>query len=114
MKRNWSSEELRFIANDYFRSCVRDESQPRVKELAQLLGLARSDFSKLFLRQVGEPPSVFLRRWQIARAKWSLRKTEMSLNQIAYTYGFGTRATFFKSFKRVTGLTPSAYRKGSR
>ena len=103
--------DLKQIANRYLDKCLERESTPQVKELAAMLGISRSDFSKLFVRVVGEQPSSYLRRAEIECAKRLLVETDLPMNKIAYRCGFGTRTTFFRAFKRLLGMTPLAYRR---
>ena len=107
----WTAPKLKSIADDYVRYSFEHESPPQVKEVAKLLHMSAADFSKLFTQLVGERPSTYLRRGQIACAKQLLADTDLSMNVIAYRCGFGTRTTFFRAFKRETGMTPSWYRK---
>ncbi len=76
--------------------------------------MSRTAFSKLFTSVVGETPSSYLRRGQIESAKRLLAETDLSMNRIAYKCGFGTRTTFFRTLKRLVGMTPLAYRRAAR
>jgi AraC-like DNA-binding protein len=67
--------------------------------------------SRIFRALVDTPLSVYLKAGQIAHAKQLLRRTRLSVNEIAYAAGFGTRNTFFRAFRRATGLSPTQYRK---
>jgi AraC-like DNA-binding protein len=102
------------LADEYVNDTVGRQSPPQVKELAAQLQLSRTEFSRLFAHVVGEQPSKYLRRGQIACAKQLLTNTQLSMNAIAYQCGFGTRTTFFRAFKRETGLTPSDYRRAKQ
>ena len=106
----WTAQKLRRVADRYMRDSCDRESPPQVNELAALLGLSRSRFSRLFAQLVGEPPSAYLRRRQIARAKHLLRTTDLTTNTIAYRCGYSTRSTLFHAFKQATGITPKKYR----
>jgi AraC-like DNA-binding protein len=109
--RVWTADELRRITDRYLSDSLRRESPPQVQELAANVGLARSDFSRLFAHLLGQQPSAYLRSGQIACAKRFLAQTNLSMNVIAYRCGFGTRTTFFRAFKRITGTTPQEYRR---
>lgn len=99
----------------YLRDCFRAQSPPRASELAARLGMSPVQLSRAFARSIGAPPSLYLKRQQVAFAKHLLKKTNLSMNQVAYRAGFGTRATFFRLFRDVAHSTPrrfaSAWRK---
>jgi AraC-like DNA-binding protein len=106
----WSSEKLRALVDQYSWEAMERESPPRVKELAASLRISSAECTSLFRHVVGDAPSSYLRRLQLERAKRLLLQTTLSMNEIAYQSGFGTRTTFFRAFKRQTGLTPKQYR----
>jgi AraC-like DNA-binding protein len=106
--------ELRAAARAYVRKCFREETQPQVNELAVLLGVRPYELSRLFAIAAGEPLSTYLKRLQIERARRLLRATDLPLNQVAYASGFGTRASFFRAFKKACGCTPLEFRTSRR
>jgi AraC-like DNA-binding protein len=92
-------------ARTYVAQCFREETQPQVSELAVLLGVPSYELSRLYISATGESLSSYLKRMQIGRARRLLRTTDLTLNQIAYASGFGTRASFFRAFKKACGCT---------
>ncbi len=104
---------LRFT-NDYLAECFTREDTPHVNELAARLRISASKFSKLFLDVVGERPSHYLKRKQSERAEKLLCDTDLDFTTIARASGFGTLTTFFRAFRRITGMTPQAYRDINR
>lgn len=55
---------------------------------------------------------TFLATYRINHAKTLLYTTEMTVAEIALESGFSAINTFNRVFKRITGMTPSKYRKG--
>jgi two-component system response regulator YesN len=51
-----------------------------------------------------------MKRLQVLRA-CVLLDEGMPITAVAYRAGFGTRTSFFRVFRRITGTTPGAYRK---
>jgi len=98
------------LADGYLADCLEREDVTHVNELAALVRMTAGDFSNLFLEVVGERPSEYLKRGRVERAKYLLATTDLPMNTIAYKCGFGTRRTFFRTFKRVVGITPRSYR----
>jgi AraC family transcriptional regulator len=106
--------ELRAAARAYVRKCFREETQPQVNELAVLLDVRPYALSRLFAIATGEPLSTYLKRLQLGRARRLLRTTDLPLNQVAYVSGFGTRASFYRAFKKACGCTPLEFRMQHR
>lgn len=72
-------------------------------------GLSSATLTRICRDHLGVSPAAYLKMCQITRAKELLAESESNLNAVAYRCGFATRATFFRAFKRQTGLTPRAY-----
>ena len=98
----------------YLLACFRNESPPRVSELARELGMPLSKFVETFHRATGMAPSVYLKERQIAAAKLLLLRTEIPVDKVGYTVAFGTRRTFFREFRKHTGMSPARYRERRR
>jgi AraC-like DNA-binding protein len=90
----------------YLRWCFLHESPPRVKELAGLLRVSRATLARACERHLGLSPSRLLKDGQLEFAADLLERGEASTTAVAYRAGFGTRATLFRSFRRVRGHTP--------
>ena len=82
-----------------------------MSELASLLGVTRESLSRDFGAWFGMSLSAYLKQRQISHAQTLLERAELSTTRIAYLCGFGTRRTFYRAFKRVTGSSPDQYRK---
>lgn len=95
----------------YLEGCFARQTSPRVNELARGLGLSGKELAKACRRETGTSAADILRQAQIQRAKALLRLTVLSLNQVAYQSGFGTRRTFFRTFRSVVKITPRRYRR---
>ena len=67
-------------------------------------------FARLFQRSTGVPPHQFVVRTRIDRAVTLLAARELSIARISRAVGFRTASHFSTVFRRVTGLTPRAYR----
>jgi AraC-like DNA-binding protein len=109
-----SPDEIARTIDSYLRDCFERESPPRVDELAQTVGLASAALSRRFRRCCGVRLADHLKRQQVEFAERLLRDSDLTTTQIAYRAGFGTRRTFFRSYRRLTGDTPDAYRSRLR
>jgi AraC-like DNA-binding protein len=103
--------DLRHSVDQYLHRCFAEEQTPRVSELATRLGLARERLSRQFALAYNVPLSAYLKRRQIRHAKQLLTTTSLSTTRIGYLCGFGTRRTFYRAFRRDTGLSPDQYRR---
>jgi AraC family transcriptional regulator len=79
-------------------------------DLAELVGLSQSHFSRAFKASTGMAPY----RWQldarIRRAQALLLDTRLTLDQVADATGFADAVHFGRTFRRLTGATPAAWR----
>lgn len=105
---------MREAARKYARECFHDETTPHVNELAERFGVPPYELSRVFSAQTGEALSAFFRRLQVVRAKRLLHFTSLPLNRVGYASGFGTRANFFRVFKKLEGCTPEEFRMSCR
>ena len=67
-------------------------------------------FARLFQRTTGMPPHRFVVRARIDRALTLLTVHESPIGGIARAVGFRTASHFSTVFRRITGITPRAYR----
>ena len=86
----------------------------RLSELAELLGLSYSHFCRAFRQAFRQPPLAYVRARRVARAKELMMSGERPLSLIALECGLSDQAALCKLFRRMTGETPSAWRRGQR
>ena len=67
-------------------------------------------FARRFQHSTGLAPHRFVVQQRIARARAFLATQEQSIAEISRLVGFRTPSHFTTVFRRVTGLTPGAYR----
>ena len=88
----------------------RPGDEHRVGALAAKVGMSPRNFARVFKKQVGLTPAAFVAQIRVEAAQRALQIGDASIEQIAQDLGFGTVATFRRSFARVTGVTPSEWR----
>jgi AraC-like DNA-binding protein len=81
-----------------------------VDQMAAYAGLSRAHFSAEFRRAFGESPHVYLLTRRLERAAALLRTTDYSVADICMDVGLSSVGSFTSSFRRMFGLTPTAYR----
>lgn len=82
-----------------------------VDSLATRTGLCRSLFAARFAERVGRTPMSYLAHWRLQLAARLLRGTELTISEISHRLGYGSAASFDRSFRRVHRISPSAYRR---
>jgi AraC-like DNA-binding protein len=78
--------------------------------LARAAGLARSSLAARFAALVGAPPMQYLARWRMHLAADLLATTQDGVAAIAGRVGYGSEAAFHRTFKKVMGMPPAAWR----
>lgn len=80
------------------------------RRLASVAGISEDYLSRTFHALYGIGPWEYLNRLRIHQAKARLASTEESVQTVARKVGFRDRAYFSRTFRRLTGRSPQAYR----
>jgi AraC-like DNA-binding protein len=83
-------------------------------ELSTVVHMSPYHFARLFKQSTGVPPHHFVLGQRIARASLLLRPARPPIAAVARLVGFRTPSHFTTAFRRMIGITPSAYRWGWR
>ena len=78
-------------------------------EIASLIGLSTSQFSRMFHRKVGICFQEWLREQRVRRAMELICQSDDALGTIAFAAGFGSVSSFNRSFKKFTGMSPREF-----
>jgi len=92
-------------------------SFPNVRALVQRSGYGATRLFELFRLHFDTTPAAFLIEAKVDLAKRLLCNSSTTIADVAYASGFHTPSVFHEHFKRLTGMTASAYRdalKGAR
>jgi AraC-like DNA-binding protein len=82
-----------------------------LSDAARVACMERTAFCKFFSRTVKMSFRQFVQQWRVALAVELIQTSDQKLIAIAYAVGFGSMKSFDMTFKRLTGMTPSSYRK---
>lgn len=83
----------------------------RLGELSGVVHMSPFHFARLFKRTSGVPPHRFVVRRRVDRAIELLAGGEHPIGEIARLVGFATPSHFTTVFRRITGVTPTEYRR---
>ena len=86
----------------------------RVEELAELLNLSESHFSRAFRCTFGTSAHDYLTRRRIEAAQGLMLTSEETLCAIALRCGLSDQSHFTRLFRRIVGETPYAWRHPRR
>lgn len=82
--------------------------------LASDAGLSRFHFCRAFKDSTGLSPHAWLRQQRLERAMNMLRDTDASIESVAVELGYASQTAFTAAFRKLTGDTPSDWRRRMR
>lgn len=88
--------------------------RPSCADVAAIVGMSESAFSRFFKAQTGNTYSDHLGTLRVWKARQQLAETELPVTDVCYEAGFNNISNFNRTFLRVAGMTPSQYRKAAR
>jgi AraC family transcriptional activator FtrA len=68
-------------------------------------------FARRFRAETGTTPHRWILHQRILEARRLLESTELPIEEVASSCGFGSAASMRVHFQRKTGTTPTAYRR---
>jgi AraC family transcriptional regulator len=82
--------------------------------LASDAGLSRFHFCRAFKESTGLSPHAWLRQHRLEQAMNMLRDTDESVVSVAAALGYASQTAFAAAFRKLTGETPSDWRRRMR
>lgn len=83
----------------------------RVSDIALHFGYNEKYLSHLFGRLSGMPLKQFIIKTKMDEANYLLTDTNLGIGEIAMRLGYSDAHNFSRTYKKFTGLSPSAYRE---
>jgi AraC-like DNA-binding protein len=114
----WQFERRRQLAQRFSRLLehMRDPTSRKLSlgEAARMCGMSPAKFTRCFKQVAGMPYLAYLTHLRLTEGARLLRLGERTIAEIATLLGFADQSHFDRRFKRVFGLTPSAFQKQGR
>ena len=85
-----------------------------IPELAEASGLSQNYLARAFRRRYGMPVPHFILLRRVELARHLLTTSELTVKQVAHEVGLPDVQHFNKQFRRLAGMSPSAYRQQER
>ena len=84
----------------------------KLNDIAKELRISSHQLSQLLNDNLGKSFALFINEYRIDEAKQLLEeKNKFTLEAIGFEAGFSSKSNFYATFKKVTGHTPSEYKK---
>lgn len=109
VKNNPSVSNLMRNACEYIKAHLKEDIS--IAELAKHTGYTEYYFSHKFKKEIGCSVKDYIQNQKVERAKILLSGTDKSIQWISDELSFSTRSYFYTCFQKVTGMSPTEYRK---
>lgn len=96
-------DAINYIENNY-------KEKISLKALSAYVNISTYHFSRIFKKETGYSPYEYIIKTRIDKAKIMLKKTRMSIKEIAFEVGFNCESNFVDSFHRSVNQTPKSFR----
>lgn len=109
-KSQWKRSEIvravDYINNNYHLPIT-------LQKVARIVGISEAYFSTLFKKEIGLSFTDYLTELRMKKAKQLLEDPAIYIYEVGEYVGYSDPNYFGKVFKKYTGLSPEAYRKGA-
>ena len=82
-----------------------------LEDIAEYAQISSHYICSLFKKEIGMNVSKYVMEYRISRAKTLLMTTNMKSYEVAVETGFANESYFSRSFKKMTGFSPSDFRR---
>ncbi len=85
----------------------------RISDLAAACSISESHFRRVFQQTMNMKPLDYVNLIRVQQACLMMKKTDGSMEDIAYQTGFESVSTFNRNFKRVLNISPYQWKKSA-
>ena len=91
------------------------ESNPQEKisfeDLSSKFAVGRRNFDRRFIKATGNTPLEYAQRVKIEAAKKAFETSRKTIHEVMYDVGYSDMKAFREVFRKITGMSPLAYRE---
>lgn len=95
-------ETIDYISHHYNQAIT-------LTDLANMAGLSKSHYSRLFKKNIGYSPIEYLTHLRIDRAKELLAHSEIRIKEVSQNVGYEDELYFSRIFKKIVGISPTQF-----
>ncbi len=81
-----------------------------IETLSSKFSVGRRNFDRRFIKATGNTPVEYSQRVRVESAKKALENTRKTIHEVMYAVGYSDMKAFREVFRRMTGMSPLAYR----
>lgn len=96
-------------AQEYIEQRFQDRIS--IQQLSEVFNLGKRSLELRFKKATGNTVNEYVQRVKIEAAKKHLEAGRMNINEAMYDVGYTDVKTFRELFKKITGVSPAAYKK---
>lgn len=104
-------DQVIFKAKEFIRQNMNRKIQ--AEDVALVVNLSPSYFAIYFKSKTGVNFRDYVLNVKMEHAKYLLNTEDANISQVSYAVGYDDYRSFYRAFKKHTGLTPSEYQAGT-
>ncbi len=101
-------DEMVNKAQTYIESTLHEKIS--VEHLSSKFYVSRRNFDRRFIKATGNTPLEYSQRVKIESAKRAFETSRKTIHEVMYAVGYSDVKAFREVFRKITGLSPLAYR----
>ncbi|MEK3914428.1 response regulator transcription factor [Paenibacillus sp. FSL H7-0331] len=82
----------------------------KIDDIARYMGVHRSHLYTAFMKEFDCSPMQYLQRLRLEKGSQLLKKTDLSVTEIALSLGYPDLFSFTRAFTKLYGISPKGYR----
>ena len=110
-KRNYNPDRLKYLQKSVSYIETHYAEDMTLEKMANQVHLSRGQFCRQFQAWTGMTPFCYLTRCRVLNSSQLLAHSSKKISEIASLCGFNSISYFNRTFLKMIGMTPSAYRK---
>ena len=82
-----------------------------LEDMTRQVNLSKYHLIRMFSKEIGVTPYQYMQQFRVKKACEKLLTTNLTIQEIGVSVGYGDTTGFIRSFRKWVGMTPDRYRK---